>query len=399
MTRPNRNSGDSATPLSLYIHIPFCRARCSYCAFNTYTGLSALIPAYVHALCQELDRWGAARPWPALHTIYFGGGTPSVLSSEQVGRILDAVAQAFTLAEGLEVTLEANPTALDAGYLRSVRRAGVTRLSLGAQAAQEELLHRFRRDHDWEAVVGSVEAARLAGFDNLNLDLIYGTPGQDMAMWQETLKRALALCPEHLSLYCLSVEPGTAMHVWVRRGWLESPDPDRAADMYDHACEVLAARGFAHYEISNWAQPGFECCHNMQYWRNQPYLGVGAGAHGYIGERRYAVVSAPRTYIQRMATGDGQVDGLPSPAVDLETVEVIGVEQARSETMMLGLRLLDEGVSRQGFIERFGISVEACYDQQLQRLTASGLLEVLPDRVRLSAGSWLISNFVLEYFV
>ena len=243
----------------------------------------------------------------------------------------------------------------------------------------------------------------MGGFDNLSLDLIYGVPGQTLEGWRQSLEHTLRLRPNHLSIYSLGVEAGTAMAVWIKRGLLDEPDSDLAADMYEEASVVLAERGFVQYEISNWALPGDECRHNLQYWRNQPYLGLGPGAHGYAGNTRYAVIKSPWEYVRRF-TGAGTQPGpqgeFPlTPAVDPESIERLDQEQERAETMFLGLRLIQEGVPRQGFRERFGRPLEFFYEAELKQLAARGLLELIADRVRLTHSARLISNLVFERFV
>ncbi|MBN1965417.1 MAG: radical SAM family heme chaperone HemW [Anaerolineae bacterium] len=389
------------SPLALYIHIPFCPTRCSYCAFNTYTGLDDLVPAYVEALCGELTWAGQAGGHPAIHTIYFGGGTPGVLSPLQLDRVLSAARAAFVPVEPLEVTLETNPAAVTLAYCLGVHEAGVNRLSLGAQSAIPAELRLFRRRHEWQDVIDAVAAGRRAGFDNISLDLIYGAPGQTLASWRRTLAATLALEPDHLSLYSLSVEPGTALEIWVRRGQVTAPDPDRAADMYEAASEVLAGHGFEQYEISNWARPGYACRHNLQYWRNLPYLGIGAGAYGYAGHVRYMAVESPQRYIRLLAEAVDPVQLVfpLSAAASQEHIEYVDAAQARTETVMLGLRLLQEGVSRAGFVARHGAPLEAYYGAALAKFSAVGLIELSDDRVRLTARARLVSNRVIEDFV
>jgi len=394
--------------LALYVHIPFCARRCTYCAFNTYTGLDRLIPAYVEALCHEIH-WVARATGKrlTLHTVYLGGGTPSVLSVEQIEKILQTVRAAFAVRDSAEITLEANPVRLEPGYLAGLRRLGVSRLSLGAQSAQASDLKLFNRGHAWSDVVVAVQSARAAGFDNLNLDLIYGVPGQSLASWQDSLIKTVALRPDHISLYSLGIETGTPLHRWVEAGRVPEPDSDLAADMYDYASEYLAGQGFEQYEISNWARPGFACQHNLQYWRRLPYLGVGAGGSGFVDPVRYGTVDHPAEYVRLLS--DPQVDSLSpeersqrfplSPVADPEKIEVLDSRQARAEMMILGLRLVGEGVSRAAFAQRYGQTVEECYGRELERLEARGLLRRLDDRIVLTSQARLIANLALREFV
>ena len=262
--------------LSLYIHIPFCDHRCSYCAFNTYTELEHLIPAYVEALCAELDCVAIGATGRRVHTVYLGGGTPSLLSAAQCERVLSQVRRSFALADDAEITLEANPDDLNEAYLRDLKRLGANRLSIGMQSANKTILRLFERQHDLEAVERSVEYARRARFDNINLDLIFCSPGETLTEWKGTVDALLRYSPEHVSIYGLELKGGTRLRQQVDAGELPKPDDDDFADMYEHASDALAEAGYAQYEISNWRRPGNECRHNLQYWRNLEYIGVGA---------------------------------------------------------------------------------------------------------------------------
>lgn len=396
---------------SLYLHIPFCRHRCAYCDFNTYAGLDALIPAYAHALEREVACFsGASLP---VHTLYFGGGTPSLLPLEEYSRILRTLAEVFDLRAEAEISLEANPGTLSAGYLQGLRALGVNRLSLGMQSAHLNELRWLERQHDTADVIQAVKWARQAGFDSLNLDLIFGLPGQSAAGWGASLAQAVDLQPEHLSLYSLTVEERTPLFHWVERGLVSAPDPDLAADLYEQASTYLEAAGYFQYEISNWARhqgggepddtvsPSFACRHNLQYWRNQPYLGLGAGAHGYAGGFRLANCLRPATYIQRL---EGQAAAAPlpfprTPAGD----QVTPIDRAAEigETMMMGLRLTREGVGRAAFRERFGEELEALFGRQIERLTGQGLLEWAADGeiLRLTRRGRLLGNRVFVEFI
>ncbi|GIV85114.1 MAG: coproporphyrinogen III oxidase [Candidatus Roseilinea sp.] len=378
----------------IYLHIPFCRARCSYCDFNTYVGLDALFEPYVRALRQEILAQGAGRaeggPMRApAHTIFVGGGTPSLLRPDQIGSLIRACREAFNLPERCEITTECNPGTVSMDYLRALRAEGVNRLSFGAQSANPDELRLLGREHGWDEVHTAIAAARAAGFDNINLDLIFGLPNQSLQSWQRTVEAALALDPDHLSLYALTIEVGTPMHDWTRRGELPLPDPDLAADMYEFAERALDQAGFEHYEISNWCKPGRACAHNLIYWRNEPYHGFGAGAHGSTIRRRYWKVKRPADYIARIAQG-APVE-LGSEDVDEPT--------SRGETMMLGLRLLHEGVDQARFAERYGAPVAHFYARALEQGVAQGLLEVTDERIRLTERGRFVSNQAMRLFL
>ncbi|MFQ5408511.1 MAG: radical SAM family heme chaperone HemW [Anaerolineales bacterium] len=381
--------------LSIYAHIPFCRVRCAYCDFNTYAGLEDLMPAYARALADEFRTVGACTSDP-VHTVFFGGGTPSLLPIELWANLFDALYANFALTADCEITVEANPGTVDYAYFKSLHDLGANRVSFGVQSAQPHELRLLDRQHTFADVRRTVRSARRAGLDNLNLDLIFALPHQTLDSWRDTLRRALTLQPEHLSLYALSLEYGTPMRSWVNRGLLPLPDPDLAADMYEAADELLAGAGFEQYEISNWTRPAHACRHNLQYWRNQPYLGFGAGAHGYSGGWRYAVVRSPRAYITRMEAA-AATEYPFSPA--LASRRRIDVDTAMNEAMLLGLRLTREGVQTRAFRERFGVGPEEAFGGQLALLRSKQLVETTPESTRLTHAARLVANHAFGMFV
>jgi oxygen-independent coproporphyrinogen-3 oxidase len=332
-------------------------------------------------------------------TVFFGGGTPSLLTTAQVARLLDAVRSAFVLDEGAEITLEANPGALERGHLGEVRAVGVNRLSMGAQSFDAGLLRWMGRIHTPDEIVEAVRAGRQAGFDNINLDFIFALPSQSIAIWAETLDRALELAPEHLSLYSLIVEEGTPLFRWVADGRVLPAEDDLAADMYELAERRLAKSGYVHYEISNWARPGRVCQHNLTYWQNLPYIGLGAGAHGWFAGQRYSEVRAIRDYVACVDSAlrdDGTIDtshALPGAAI--AESEPIEREVEMAETAMLGLRL-SEGVDLRRFAARFGIAFEAVFGARLAEVTSLGLAEYGDGRLRLTERGRLLGNEVFE---
>ena len=381
--------------LSLYLHIPFCRHRCAYCDFNTYTSLSDLRESYAKALVQEMAQVaGGLRR--LVHTVFLGGGTPSLMSPAAIEHILAGVQANFILADDAEVTMEANPDTVDLAYLTAVRRAGVNRLSFGVQSASQSELTLLEREHDFRSVVEAVALARQAGLGNFNLDLIYGVPGQTLTSWEQSIRAVLELSPVHLSLYCLTIEPGTPMQRWLQSGRIQPPDPDLAADQYELACTILAEQGYDHYEISNWAKPGMACEHNLTYWRNGEYLGLGAGAHGHAAGIRYQIVKQPRVYIRRLQ--EGIASGYPlSTAVAAS--HPISRAEAISDTMMTQLRLLNEGLDLAAFARRFGQSVGEIYDGTLDQLLEWELLKIESGRLRLTQKGWFLSNQVFYRFM
>ena len=393
---------------AFYIHIPFCQQRCRYCDFNTYSGLLALRPAYVEILRQEIAWWARARPDIEATTLYFGGGTPSLLPPERVRDIVNDVRRAFALPVDAEITLEANPGTVDAGTLADLRETGVNRLSLGVQSAHDDELTMLGRIHTWAEAAQAMAQARQAGFDNLSLDLIFGLPNQTLSRWESTVARVLALEPEHLSLYALTVEPGTPLATDIDTGALPSPDEDLAADMYDLAAERLHGAGFWQYEISNWARgtsspdtmwalpPSgktensgpWVSHHNLTYWRNDPWLGLGAGAHSWLGQRRWSNVLHPTQYVQ---------EGRQGRWTQIES-ETITSELERGETLMMGLRLA-EGVTERRFRDRCGDGIAECYPETLAYLLDVGLIAYDGTRVRLTSRGRLLGNQVFGAFL
>ena len=288
--------------VSLYLHIPFCVTKCNYCDFNTYAGIEDLMPAYVSAVVDEIGMWGAALgKGTRVPTIFFGGGTPSLLPTEDVERILRACYQGFSCYEDIEVTLESNPGDLTVERLKALLGAGVNRLSIGVQSFNDAHLISLTRRHSAMAAERAFEMAREAGFDNVNLDLMFGLPNHTLDEWVDTVDRARTLGPEHLSLYALTLEEGTPLARDVAAGCdTADPDPDLAAEMYLYAVQALGKSGYDQYEISNWAKPERECRHNLVYWRNEPYVGIGAGAHSFLGGCRFWEEKNPRRYVTKV---------------------------------------------------------------------------------------------------
>jgi oxygen-independent coproporphyrinogen-3 oxidase len=395
---------------SLYIHIPFCTHRCGYCDFNTYGGLQRLIPAYTHSVGKEIEYLArSSEKQLTIHTIYFGGGTPSLIPENHLENILTSIRDHFEVLSPVEITIEANPGTVSQEYLKIVHALGVNRISLGMQSANPDELILLERQHSFEDVVNAFDWARAAGVDNLNLDLIFGLPYQTINSWLNSLAAAIALQPEHLSLYALTLEHGTPMQYKVEQGLLPQLDEDISADMYEAASDTLAKADYIQYEISNWAReknPGelYSCKHNLQYWFNLPYMGVGAGAHGYINHFRTVDVLTPGIYIKRMMNGHGfqsERQTFPQTPATIEMTP-IDIETEIGETMMMGLRLVNDGVSASEFMQRFGMSLESHFNEQITRLISVGLLEWAdePDkRLRLTLRGHLLGNQVFKEFI
>ncbi len=362
-----------------------------------------MIPAYVNALCKEIEFIGLSRAERSnsedeaqVHTIFFGGGTPSLLSPPQFDSIFKSIRAAFTLTSDCEITIEANPGTVSYENLLELRRIGINRISFGVQSANMEELHMLERTHNFFDVIEAVTSARKAGFDNLNLDLIYGLPEQTLQTWQTTVQRILDLHPEHISAYALTLEHGTPFGRWSSKGLLPLPDPDLAADMYEWLSETLEANGFVQYEISNWAKinaevrmmndefdpafrtphSSFQCRHNIQYWRSLPYLAFGAGAHGYANGYRYSNVLRIKTYIERLTNYKLQITNYEfpiSPATVNHHKQTL--QDDISEYMLNNLRLVQAGIADADFRSRFGSGLLDVYPTEINELIQLGLLE------------------------
>lgn len=366
---------------------------CTYCAFNTYADLAHLVPDFLTALNAEIRYLGQTRPALAVKSIFFGGGTPSLLTPDQFQRLFEALHDAFEVAEQAEISLEANPNDLNRAYLRALRRLGFNRISIGMQSASPRDLRLFNRRHDQGMVVAAVAAARAAGFENINLDLIYSIPGQTLADWEATLTQALALEPDHFSLYDLELKHGTPLRTLVEDGFAPTPDDDLAADMYDLATDMLAP-SHPQYEISNWSRPGYESQHNLQYWRSGEYLGLGPGAHGLAAGMRYSQMILPQRYIAAL---DDTLTERAYPRTPA-TAKAIALdpEAAMNEAIMMGLRLTREGLSRAAFWQRFGVDLVQRHRATIDKFVGYGLLEVDDEALRLTQAGRFLSNAILR---
>jgi oxygen-independent coproporphyrinogen-3 oxidase len=375
------------------LHVPFCTHICPYCDFNTYAGQSDLIPRYVEAMLRDLDTQSARIGRRPVTSIFLGGGTPSLLAADQVGRLVVRAADLFDLRPDAEITLEANPNGLTREYLADLRAAGVNRLSIGLQTTDRRGLRRLGRMHEAEDAERAVAAAVEAGFDRISLDLIFGWPGQEIESWRtdlETVTRWAGGAVSHLSLYSLIVEPGTPLADAVSRGIVTVPDDDAAADLYELAMDVLDGAGWLHYEVANWARSENQMSvHNGIYWRNGEYLGIGAGAHGRVGHLRTMRHLLPATYIGAIEAGE-------SPESNSEQ---LSPELQRGETMMLGLRLLREGVTDAEFEQRHGIRLSDAFGPTIDRFQEQGLLDRDDRGVRLTHRGLMLANDVCAAFL
>jgi len=372
--------------VGLYIHIPFCRAKCSYCDFNSFPHLEHLHEPYTRALCSELSSSVGSPEWE-VDSVFVGGGTPTVLPPPMLDQVLSTIWQHWACVADVEVTVEANPGTLDREGLLALRRSGVNRLSLGAQSFRESELRLLGRIHRVEQTEEVFRGAREACFENINLDLIYGLPDQCLRDWRFSLERALGLAPEHLSLYALTLEDDTPLQRMIASGTLAAPNPDAAAEMYAYAERRLLSAGYEHYELSNWAVPGRACRHNLKYWQSQPYLGFGAGAHSYVSGRRYQNVAEPLEYVAVVVSGKSPIG----------SEEWLAAPELMAESMILGLRLI-EGVQFQAFAVRHSRDLLEAYASQIAELEQSGLLARDSSRLCLTARGRLLANHAFGRF-
>jgi len=371
----------------LYVHIPFCSSRCSYCDFATGIYQAELAERYVRALVEEIR--SSAYAGKSVDTIYFGGGTPSLLTPSQLDRILATLHDNFRIDEGSEITLEINPGSADPDKLHAFRSLGVNRASFGAQTFNDAELAKLGRSHSAADALKTFADLRDAGFSNVSFDLIAGLPGQTLARWQKNVEQALALSPEHLSFYLLEVHSGTPLAEHIRRGLQPVPDADLAGVMYEWMLEKAVTAGYEHYEISNLCRPGFQSRHNVKYWTAEPYYGFGCSAHSYNGETtRWSNDRDVLKYVERIESG--------APAVVEE--QHLSQTDVRAEALFLGMRLM-QGVDARRYRESFGVDLRDEHAEDLDRFLEAGLLEFDGDLIRLTRTGALLSNEVFAAFV
>ncbi len=391
---------------SIYVHIPFCVKRCNYCDFNTYAGKTNLIDSYVNVLCNEIYSFSNTSDIdPVVHTIYFGGGTPSLISVSELQKILMTIKTKFNVHENMEISMEVNPGTINGEYLTGIRSLGVNRLSIGMQSIQPQELTNLARIHTIYDVINTVKWSRLAGFENINLDLIFGIPGQNLSDWKRTLEFALKLNPEHFSLYSLILEPETPLYYWYKKGLLPLVNDDLVADMYELADNLLEMSGYKAYEISNWMkidphdEMRYACIHNMQYWLYKPYIGFGLSAHSYFNNSRSGNIHDLQKYL---SIGDKLVSMDNKLTNASEDIILIDREKEIEETMIMGLRLTEMGVSNERFKNRFRISLMDEYPEEIKMLREQGLVEFQDDQnptLRLSKRGRLLGNHVFRTFL
>lgn len=369
--------------IRLYVHIPFCVQKCLYCDFLSWHDSRENQARYVQALCREIRACRGRYP-ARVSSLFFGGGTPSVLEPGQMAEIMEALAEVFSFETDSEMSIEANPGTVNLEKLRTYEKIGMNRISFGLQSAHNEELKALGRIHTWEEFLESYDLARQAGFDNINVDLMSGIPDQTPASWQKTLCRVLELAPEHVSAYSLIVEEGTPFA--QRR--LNLPEEEEERRMYEMTAEMLGSQGYRQYEISNYALPKRECAHNMGYWTREDYLGLGLGAASLFDNQRWNNTDSMEEYLEKSER----------PEEIQVCREKLSVREQMEETMFLGLRMT-EGIERERFQEEFGISVEEVYGETVRRLEGLGLLQADGGRIYLTRKGISLSNQVFVEFL
>lgn len=377
-------------PAGIYLHIPFCAARCHYCNFATGGYEADLAERYVKALLTEIER-ADIRQRPAMHTvdtIYFGGGTPTTLTADQFERILTLCRTKFAIAPEAEITAEANPGSVTLEYLQALRALGINRLSFGVQSFADDELQMIGRIHDAQGARAALQLARAAGFENISLDLIAGLPEQKMETWQRNLQEAFALAPPHLSVYLLELYPDAPLLHRIKRGELRAIDEDLTVEMYYALVDEAAKHGYAHYELSNWARPGSASRHNLKYWTGAPYWAFGISAAGYDGQTRWSNTRNLHEYLAKLESG----------ASPIAEVTKLDDEDRQSENLFLRLRLQD-GVNLREHQARFGVNVRERYHEDLARLDEAGLIEWQDETLKISRKGYVLANEVFAAFV
>lgn len=402
-------------PLSMYIHIPFCMKKCLYCDFLSAPATRQERESYVEALLREMEEMAPFCREYEVNTVFFGGGTPSLLRDVQMERIMQTVKNHYNVGKEAEISMECNPATASLETLKAYRRSGINRLSIGLQSAQDEELKALGRIHDYAQFLHTYEEAKAAGFTNINIDLMAALPGQTLASYEDTLQKIIALNPTHISAYSLIVEEGTPFYEKYgkegasKKG--ELPDEDTEREMYYRTEKRLQEAGYERYEISNYAKKGFECRHNLTYWTGGDYIGFGIGAASFFKEYRYKNISEIKTYEQFMQLAPeemhkqllqkesrGTASFMPQFFGWHEEIQQISEKESMEEFMFLGLRL-KRGVSKQEFLNKYGRGMEEVYPVVLEKLKNEGLLLQVDDRIRLSEKGTDLANYVMAEFL
>ena len=374
-------------PLGLYLHIPYCLHKCGYCDFNSHPENREESAIYVSALLSEIEHYAPQLAGKTVPTVFFGGGTPTLLPPASLDKILGKVKNHYNLSRDCEITIEANPATVKQETLDQIRSSGFNRISIGVQSFDADELKLLERVHSVEEIHTTLHRARLAGFDNLSLDLMSGLPGQSLEKWKSNLLQALDKKPDHISAYGLTIEPATSFFKLQERGLLRLAPENIQLEMLQATIEILPSAGYDQYEISNFARPGFESRHNLNYWDNGEYLGLGAGASSYLNGERFKNTNLPSRYIREVQAGGAAV----------ESTEKLDLLHAMGETIMLGLRRL-KGIPIEEFENRFQISFQKVYGKVIDPLLEEGLITLNQNRMALSRkGIFLADSVILNF--
>ena len=375
--------------LGLYLHFPYCVSKCPYCDFNSYqVEKDNQISSYISALYQEINIYSKKLEKSKIRTIYLGGGTPTILSGVQIFNILEFCKDKFIIDKNAEITIEANPGTLDGEKIKLLIDSGINRLSLGAQSFNDLLLKKLGRIHNTQDIIDSYYLAREMGFNNINLDIMFALPDQTTEDLKVTLKKAVSLKSDHLSLYNLTIHPETKYYEKYKKGQLNLPGEDEEFNMYHWAINFLEENDFEHYEIANFARPNKRSMHNLIYWQNLPYLGIGAGAYSFLKGYRYMNFKDPEKYIKEISIGKLPID----------QGEKLSIKKRMIETIILGLRTKD-GISYKKFLKRFKVDINSIFHQQINKLVNLKLLIKDDCRIKLTKKGIFLANIVFREFV
>ena len=382
--------------LGIYIHIPFCLSKCGYCDFNSYSSMEGIINEYVEAIKKEFSLYSPELKDYEVISIFFGGGTPTILESGQLIAIFESCKSLFNLTADAEITIEANPETLTIDKLRELRKGGFNRISIGVQSFNDRFLKKLGRIHDSKKAYQGILSARDAGFENISIDLMFGIPDETLKDWEDDIETAIKLNPEHISTYNLTIEEGIQFKRELSQGRLKLPDEDRQVEMYDRGIGLLTGAGYEHYEISNFAKNGKKCVHNQIYWQNEEYLGIGAVAYSYInGERRWNLKN-PMEYIKRIqGVRDSRVQGVFNVIEGRERLEE---KDIMGETIMMWLRMI-EGINLQAFKRRFGVEIKSTFSDVISKHLSNNLIIFDNGNLKLTHKGLLFYNDVAAEFL
>ncbi len=373
---------------SLYIHIPFCLSKCFYCSFSSFPQMDGHHNRYVQSLLTQIRTSYPEKHKKVLETLFIGGGTPTVLRAGKLVEIIETCREVYGFSDDAEISIEANPGTIDRAKLSALHDAGVNRLSVGVQSFNNQDLQVLGRAHRSDKSIQAVDDAHEAGFTNISLDLMYGLPGQNVESWEKNLEQAVALHPQHLSLYQLTIEEDTAFYTRYLNDSLGLPDDEAILAMEQVTREYLGAHGIEQYEISNYARAGYECRHNIGYWRNEEFVGCGAGAAGFCNGKRYKVITDPLLYCSAVESGEDVI----------EESEVLSTEASFRETVVMGLRLI-KGIDKRRLSDRYHLTLDDQYGSELTDLVRKGLLEETEDYLRLTVQGRRYANQVMAELV